>query len=341
MTTPYAIEKQNQTQFDNILYNLLEMIDLLTEREVIKDGEYKDFVEALMSAKKLQLELKENAICVALQKRVERARNGKSRTYTLLPLDKKINNPDYIMCNKCNRYLLKKNDVLEIHQKTKVCITTYQAKLTTYSFKSMAKNRIAEVSQVLNVYLKIRRGAIKIIGDDGEPVSYNADTWSEDYETISNIMRKKHLDNATFYEALKHIEEEEEEEEETRVENKKYIAMNCDIVANNLKSGKSFMIDGEQFKYLFGDYYSNDFIKNIGEDAYFTIRCWYEDKEWVMSAYADIYWNIEDVDMTNVERFIEDYNKIKHYRYNTSSGIAMMLSGLEYYDDEEDEEEEL
>ena len=348
MTTPYAIEKENQTQFDNILYNLLEMIDLLTERYVIKDGEYKELVEALMSAKNLQVELKQNAICVALQKRVERARNGKSRTYTLLPLDKKINNPDYIMCNKCNRYLLKKNDVLEIHQKTNVCINTYQAKLTTYSFKSMAKNRIAEVSQVLNVYLKMRQGAIKIIGDDGEPVSYNADTWEEDYKTISNIMREKHLYNATFYEALKHNEDEEEdddeyeeleEEEEERVENKEYIAMNCCIKENNLKRGGAFMVDGEQFKYLYGDYYSNDFINKINEDTYFTIRTWYEDKEYKMSVNADMYWNVEDADMVDAEKFIIDCNKIKHYSYNTSSRIAMMLSGIEHIEEEEEEEE--
>ena len=140
---------------------------------------------------------------------------------------------------------------------------------------------------------------------------------------------------------LRNIIQEEEEEEDPHNEiHKKEIAMNCCIKENNLKRGGSFMVNEEQFKYLYGDYYSTDFINKINEDSYFTIRTWYQDKEYEMSVNADMYWNIEDADMVDAEKFIIDCNKIKHYSYNTSSRIAMMLSSIEHEEEEEEEEEE-
>jgi hypothetical protein len=135
-------------------------------------------------------------------------------------------------------------------------------------------------------------------------------------------------------------EEDSDEDEEERVENKKYIAMNCCIKGNNLKKGGSFMINEDQFKYLYGDYYSNEFINKITEDSFFTIRTWFEDKEYEMSVDADMYWNIEETDMIDAEKFIIECNKIKYYSYNTSSTIAMMLSCIGHNEEEEDSDEE-
>jgi hypothetical protein len=117
----------------------------------------------------------------------------------------------------------------------------------------------------------------------------------------------------------------------------KKIKMNCCIEGNNLKKGVSCMVDGERFKYLFGDYYSKSFIKEIDDETFFTIRFWYEkDKKEEMSVVADMYWNIEDADMSNQEKYSDEFEKIKYYSYNTSSGIAMTLCGIDFQEEEED-----
>jgi len=116
----------------------------------------------------------------------------------------------------------------------------------------------------------------------------------------------------------------------------KKIKMNCCVKGNNLKEGASCMVDGNEFKYLFGDYYSKAFIKEIDDETFFTIRFWYEkDKKNEMSVDADMYWNIEDADMSNHEKYSVEFEKIKYYSYNTSSGVALMLCGIEFQEEEE------
>ena len=104
--------------------------------------------------------------------------------------------------------------------------------------------------------------------------------------------------------------------------------------ANNLKPmGRTAYIDAEQFKYLYGDYYSTDFMRNIDDECYFTIKYYYEDREerkGADSVWCDMYWNIDDADMPNAEQFEDECNRIKYYRYNGSSGIAMMMCGLDF-----------
>ena len=115
--------------------------------------------------------------------------------------------------------------------------------------------------------------------------------------------------------------------------------------ANHLKPlGRTAYIDAERFKYLYGDYYSTDFMRNIDDECYFQIKYYYEDREerkGADSVWCDMYWKIDDADMPNAEQFEDECNRIKYYVYNGSSGIAMTMCGLDFVDEEDEDEDEL
>ena len=122
------------------------------------------------------------------------------------------------------------------------------------------------------------------------------------------------------------------------------ITMSLCEEANHLKpQRRTTYIDAEQFKYLYGDYYSKKFMKNVDDDCSFTIKYYYkedrEERKGADSVWCDMYWSIDNADMPNADQFEEECNRIKYYPYNGSSGIAMMMYGLDFVDEEDEEEE--
>ena len=124
----------------------------------------------------------------------------------------------------------------------------------------------------------------------------------------------------------------------------KKIKMSLCKKANNLKKSRhTALLCSDQFKYLYGDYYSNAFMRNINDDCYFRINYYYEEREQrkgADSVWCDMYWSIDDADMPNGDQFEDECNRIKYYRYNGSSAIAMTMCGVEFESDEEEEEED-
>ena len=123
------------------------------------------------------------------------------------------------------------------------------------------------------------------------------------------------------------------------------ITMSLCEEANHLKpQRRTTYIDAEQFKYLYGDYYSKKFMKNVDDDCSFTIKYYYkedrEERKGADSVWCDMYWSIDNADMPNADQFEEECNRIKYYPYNGSSGIALMMCGLDFVDEEDEEEEE-
>ena len=130
-----------------------------------------------------------------------------------------------------------------------------------------------------------------------------------------------------------------------KMSNKK-ITMNLCVKANNLKeTGQRAVIDNKQFKYLYGDYYSKKFMKQVKDECYFKIKYYYEDREGkkendLCGVWCDMYWCVDYWGSDIGEEFEEECNRIKYYSYNGSSAIAMTMCGLDFEEEEDEEEEE-
>ena len=206
----------NQVVFDNLLTNMMGMIEDLTDKYEIKDGEYKELAEGLMKIKNLQAHLKENKVYVTIQQRETRRRTGNARKYKIVSLEQKINNDDYINCEKCNRFILDYSGALKKHQTTSVCINTFQAKRTTHASKKLRSRRRAEIQQFLNIAMHKRINEnVRYIDFGGEPADIGCfyrpfggvveGIDEDEYSIIPSIMRRKGLeygDSFTLYDIM-------------------------------------------------------------------------------------------------------------------------------------------
>jgi len=204
MATNNEARGNPQNVFDNLLVTLMERVEEITEKYNLRDGEYKELAEGLMTIKNLQSQLRTNPVFNTIERRVQRQRNHQQRKYTKIPLEDKINNEDYINCPKCNRFIINVSGALKQHQMTNVCINTLQAKKTTHTFKKVITRRVAEVQQVLNIRMYKRINECpRMIDDNGDGIVYNINQWEYINKNIEYIMKEKNITEGTLFEILK------------------------------------------------------------------------------------------------------------------------------------------
>jgi hypothetical protein len=361
--------KKTADEFVGLVNGLFESIEELnTINRPMNEGEWLIMSNTLMKLHQFKDRFKTNVVVV---EQVQRHQRGRVMNREKQTRQQKLADPLNMACPKCLRIITKRH-YKEKHSLAGVCkatevvaeataknagekpsavrrikisrvenivFYTHTGRLTPRTQKPMnpAKTITSVFSQALNIgeVFKVKEVPDRPIDMSGScEYSKNAEGKWRPVVKVKRTLKIKKPKKVK----LVIIGEEEVSA------NTKNIKMSLCVKANNLKKGRHTVhLSAEQFKYLYGDYYSPKFMENINEECYFRIRLWYEDRKartGEASVWCDMYWNIEDADMPNAEQFEDECNRIKYFKYNGSSGIAMTMSGLDYDSDCDDEDEE-
>lgn len=190
MPSNYEIHIAEQKKYESILVSAMDILDEVKDYTIMKDGHYKLMCDAF-------LELSKTKIYHEIVKRVNRNKPINQR----IALDEKRDNPDYIFCEKCSRYIkkLSKYTNLKSHQKLDICINTLQIKQSSVVCgKQTIKNGIVippkyiEKCQILNQKLQKRMYIPNTDIEKPQKYQYWQTLTNNGSNTIRHIINRKY-----------------------------------------------------------------------------------------------------------------------------------------------------